>query len=235
MEADRHNASRAIVSSIPGKRLIVAAGMIRSGSTWLYNIARVRHQAAGARVYGTWVADFDSRSARQADCVVVKVHEADPALADRADRVLTAHRDLRAVLRSAADMGWPAAPEAALRMLSRATEAHTFWAERADIDLKYEDLMIDPGKAAGAVSRALGFLDDGGEPARVAGAVAALNEPASGHSYDPVTLLHLRHRSRAAVGDRNGVLAAALVREVERTYGDWFRRHGYEVGAAGVE
>lgn len=235
MEAGHTNPTHAVVRSIGGKRLVVAAGMIRSGSTWLYNIARVLHETAGAKVYGSWVADFNSHSAREADCVVLKVHEADPTLAERADRVLTAHRDLRDVLRSASDMGWATAPEAASNMLFRATESHAFWAARADVDLKYEEVMVDPTKAAGAVSRALGLLDDDGTLARVTEAVSLLNEPSSGRSYDPVTLLHPRHRSGAPVHAWKSAVDATIVQDVERTYSDWFRRYGYDVGDAPVE
>ena len=80
--------------------LILCAGIPRSGSTWLYNAARMlaSHPARGDHpVYGAWIEHYDPSNPARVH--VVKVHEPDEKLAWRASAVLTSRRDLRTLRR----------------------------------------------------------------------------------------------------------------------------------------
>jgi len=56
---------------------VLCAGIPRSGSTWLYNAARLllAHAAGPARVYGAWVEQYDP--SHPEPWHVVKAHEPD--------------------------------------------------------------------------------------------------------------------------------------------------------------
>lgn len=85
-------------------KVILAAGMVRTGSTWLYNVLRYAYLNAGQRVYGCYASDYVTET--QADVHVVKIHNYDDELRRRADLIFTCWRDLRDVAASAVRKGW---------------------------------------------------------------------------------------------------------------------------------
>ena len=75
--------------------------MPRSGSTWLYNAARLllrRAPQGGADLSGGWIGDWRRLPKRRR--LLLKVHEFDPFLAKKARLVLYSYRDLRDALAS---------------------------------------------------------------------------------------------------------------------------------------
>jgi hypothetical protein len=119
-------------------RVIVAAGPSRSGSTPLYNVARLLLEREGPLTAG-WIEDIVEPVQ---GVLLVKVHEWHSGLAHRADAVLTCHRDLRNVARSLAAMGWlwgfnkPGA--SVFDHIGKIVRLHRQWSSVAAIDLRYE-------------------------------------------------------------------------------------------------
>ena len=62
------------------RKLILIAGMKRSGSTWMYNAVRLMLKDAGKDVYGCWIDDYDESNT--AEFHVVKTHKWDKDLVE---------------------------------------------------------------------------------------------------------------------------------------------------------
>ncbi len=72
-------------------KLIVIAGIKRSGSTWMYNAVRLILKHAGYSVAGGGEQHFDPNC--EADYQIIKVHPFRPELAKAASYVFTSDRD----------------------------------------------------------------------------------------------------------------------------------------------
>ncbi len=90
--------------------VVVAAGMPRSGSTWQYNCARLILKHLGLSNVTTGFVDtessffFNLMDEEQGSRVfLIKAHRFVVRLAQRADVILTSHRDLRDVFASLRD------------------------------------------------------------------------------------------------------------------------------------
>ncbi len=125
-------------------RLILSAGISRSGSTWLYNAARLllSHDGA-AKVAGAWIEDYDADD--PAPVHLVKLHDPDAMLAEKADLVLTGRRDLRDIAASIQRMKWVDSEEALLAFLDAVVAQHDFWSPRAQYEMVYEAMIAIRG------------------------------------------------------------------------------------------
>jgi hypothetical protein len=160
-------------------RLILAAGMPRSGSTWLYNALRLLLGDDPDLVAG-WVDDV---AGRQAAILLVKVH--DPYdLAERTDLIFTTYRPLPDVAASLGRMGWPNDMTA----MQRVKAQREFWAPRSNCDIAYSDIVESPAETVSRIAGVLGVANK-----NIAGQLLTMKEPATG--YDPVNLLHHGHRT----------------------------------------
>lgn len=236
----RQSAPPAVKSPAPGdgvgaipraKRVIAVAGMPRSGSTLMYNLARLALERAGHKVHGVWIEDFAADRIGTADTVLVKVHRSHPALLERADVVLTSRRDLRDIARSLVQMKFAPTLDIAVERLPAQIADHAFWAGKAALDIRYEDLLERGSEAVRTLCAALGLNLADAEMAALWQDANALPEPGVGR-YDGVTLLHPRHR--AGGGHAQGwksELPATLVRAIEDRHGDWLTRNGYPIAA----
>lgn len=208
-------------------RLVLCAGIPRSGSTWLYNAARLGCLiAGGGDVHAAWIDDYDPTS--PAIWHVVKVHDPAPELESRADVVLTSRRDLRDIAASVVRRGWAEDDAGLIALLGRIIAQHDHWSRKAALEVVYADIQTAPVKTAGAVLAAIG-LEPHERNARaiVARIEAAVDPSAADAGYDPLTLLHPGHRAGGGRGDYAEVLEPALIERIEGRYGDWLERHGY--------
>jgi hypothetical protein len=222
----------AVAALPPTTRVILAAGPYRSGSTPLYNIARLVLEREGNRITSGWIDDI---AAPVDSTVLLKVHEWHSGLARRADVVLTCHRDLRAVARSLASMGWlwgyniPGA--SAIDHIGTIVRLHAQWSARAAVDLRYEDMVRDWTDATARIAHALGVTLISRALAEIVRMVRDMPAPLEGGTsgYDPRTLLFPKHRSVGATG---GGLPRALEAEIHRCFGNWQVARGYADGPA---
>jgi len=209
--------------------IYVCAGMYRSGSTWLYNAARLILRDAGTPgLAAGWIAEKE-RLVR-APNALIKIHAFDAELASRKPIVLTSHRDLRDI---AASLQRQFHREFSLDPLRESVADHAEWARVAAFDLRYEDLLCD---MKGQLERVAGALR------LPAAALAALpfdaiereieserfdESRATAERYDAVTLLHDGHITDGRHGSWQTTLPPAAVTAIEREFRPWLAARGY--------
>lgn len=212
--------------------LVVCAGIPRSGSTWLYNAARLLLTATtgdSAAVHGTWIEHYEpSNSAR---FHVVKVHEPDEALAWRAKTILTSRRDLRDIAASAWKRGWVADEASTLAFLDTVAAQHAFWKARAAFEMVYERMRTDPRAELAAVATAMGLSPDASCLDGVMREIESLgHDESSEEQFNPANLLHKKHIMDGRVGYHAETLPADLLRTINSRFADWLRAHDYGDG-----
>lgn len=164
--------------------IVVVAGMKRSGSTWMFNVARIALERAGI---GFEVGEYDLYKAKPDANLLIKTHWWHGNLADDADVILSSERDVEDVYASLHRF-WGRRPTG--REVAKIVEHHRRWHKAADHRMSYGDLLADPAAAAAGIVAALGVDAD---PACVLADVQAIEPPASGQ--DAVTLLFHNHRT----------------------------------------
>lgn len=215
-------------------KVVVCAGMSRSGSTFQYNAAReiVRVAAPRARLRCGWVEALGADA--PADILIVKAHAPESVQPLNPDVLITSFRDLRAVAGSLVRMGWLQPVEAqVLEFLRGYIVTLARWEARASVVMRYQDMTCDAGRAVYRIAEAIGLPLRAQQVkavvARVSAATPACDRPSGGFdTVDPQTLLHAGHRS----GGGENAAAAALLPEAVRTaieveFADWLKRRGY--------
>lgn len=207
-------------------QLILAAGMNRSGSTWLYNAARLllmtKYPDGNGLSYG-WVGDF-KRIPKEKRCVLVKLHEYEVDMVALSDFVLYSYRDVRDVLASA-QRAWGAAPS--LTAADRHIEQCRAWTKVANLVVRYETIS-EPTPVLQQLAQALDIKS--ADPSALAQALDRLSYDGDGPKgalYHGENLMQPGHRTDGRHGSWVGALDGALVREIERKHRDWFRQFGY--------
>ncbi len=191
----------------PPPKIVLVAGMPRSGSTWMFNAARMLLEHGEDRVHAAWVADRDPGD--PARLHLVKAHR--PAEVDfTADLVLTTWRPFEDCLVSLVRIGWLApSAEAILARGREIRSLYRHWAARSDLEIAFAEITDDPAGALRRLSAVLGQIVPEDRFARIEAELRALSAPASG-GYDKRTLLHPRHR--AAPGEHT--ISAEEVRDI---------------------
>ena len=207
---------------------MLCAGIPRSGSTWLYNAARLllAKQFGEANVHGAWIEQYDASN--PAAWHVVKVHEPDESLAWRANVVLTSRRDLRDIAASAWNRGWISDETSAMTFVDSVIRQHQFWQQRCAFEMVYERMRIDP---AGELCRVAAALSISIDPAAAAGIVRAIDalghDDASERDFDPANLLHKKHIMDGRVGYHSETLPADLLARINDRAATWLAAGGY--------
>jgi FkbM family methyltransferase len=210
-------------------KIVLAAGMRRSGSTWLYHATRLVMELGGGRTCARFIEDLQVGEAATADVVILKVHQPDEALAFRAWRIFTSHRDLRDVARSALDMGIVKDFDTLAAFLKQCIAEHSFWTHRAQMDLRYEDLLAGDTLAVIRSIAAVVEIPLTSEQIRSVGKkVDAIKEPYH-PPYENETHLHPRHRLDSRWGSWIEKLDAATTGKIEAKFENWLERHYYPV------
>ena len=209
--------------------LIVAAGMPRSGSTWLYNAVRLMSAGSpGGPLVCGWVDDIGHRIGEES--CLVKVHSYDAAMADRADLIFYSYRDVRDSLASQErSFGRPPTIEDARYFI----ENDANWRACATHAMRYESFIEDQSAELARIAAALGLDAGATDLAEVKRELDALSR-GSGESqedgYDKTNLFHKGHVTDGRHGSWRGALPEELVGELEREFAGWFRANGYDLG-----
>ncbi len=203
-------------------RIILSAGMPRSGSTWVFNAARLLLRSKGDLGSG-WIEDW--ATIPRAPTVLVKVHAHDPFLARSAHAILYSFRDIRDALASRKRMfGIDPTLEDARQWL----KFDRRWREQAAVTVRYESMLADPVGTVADLASALGLSD--ADPAGVLRQLAQIDHqtPHIGlGAYDRETLLHRGHITDGRHGAWGGWLSPAFVRQLEQECGGWLAENGY--------
>ena len=82
-------------------KIILSAGMPRSGSTWLYNAARlllISSSSVGNNLSSGWIEDLGTLSKKEV--MLIKIHDLPKFLSKKSQIILYSYRDLRDALAS---------------------------------------------------------------------------------------------------------------------------------------
>lgn len=209
-------------------RIIVSAGMPRSGSTWLFNAARLllaTTQQEGSALSSGWINDW--KQLPQKDILLLKVHTFDKALVRRSSLVLYSYRDVRdAIASTYRKSGITPSMKQARQFLRQDGR----WRRNADFVMRYEAMLKDPGAVLNDLAIALGLeqLSDT-DVAALLDRLNNLEQPAAGQKYHPETLVHHRHVTDGGHGSWQQILGTELTDQIERRFRSWFLQNEYPV------
>lgn len=227
-------------------KLILSAGMPRSGSTWLYNAARlllIEKMGGQEQLSCGWIDDISTLPTRE--IMLIKIHDFDKTWVEKASLILYSFRDVRDALASAKrKFGLDVKLEHAGEYISHGEQ----WRNVADFIMRYEDMITNQaavltelGGVLGithnaainnAVNQLEGLSFSGGkkEQSGIIGSTAAmLGFGKKKKSYNAENLLHEGHITDGRVGSWHAHLDPGLVREIEQKYSDWFKANGYDI------
>lgn len=207
---------------------VIAAGAYRSGSTWLYNAARLALSMAGHSVYGRFYdGTYDPED--PARFHVVKVHRFEDEVLEVAQVVLTSIRDPRDIAASAVRRGLIEATPDAVESFVHETIFDGFerWRPHAALVMRYEELK------GGAGREILAQLLEVLAPLEITGvSVDALEQRLDalrpGAQYDRETLLWPNHLTDGRVRGYARTLSPEAIARIERRFGDWMNANGYQ-------
>ena len=161
---------------------VVICGMSRSGSTWLFNAARLLLNWPGY-----WCDDWAER-----DRCIVKVHDwlpYGPALVRCASKILGSRRSLGEIARSMARMGWN-------RPVADVLAVYQSWTPYVNYEMDYGQLQTNPTGVIKAVATVLDVTEY--DCAAIAAQLDQLRyDPNNddGRGWDTVTMMHPKHRT----------------------------------------
>ncbi|TZG27948.1 hypothetical protein [Sphingomonas montanisoli] len=210
------------------KRRVLCCGLMRSGSTWQFNVVREYiARATGETVYAAWTDDYSADT--PALWHVVKSHRHDTVLEPGPDTIVSSVRDVRAVVGSLKRMGWLPADEGAVIALAKAYVAQSeAVGEVSHYVMRYEDMMKRPTDAVLAMGSVLGLPTSVEFASAVVRHVEALEAPSStGNGYDRATLLHPGHIGARHNNVTISELSPSTVARIEDVCAQWLMRNGY--------
>jgi len=208
--------------------LILSAGMPRSGSTLLYNLARLTLESIlgdDSVLSCGWIDDI--RTSPLGECTLMKLHDYEPDLASQASLIIYSYRDVRDAIASQ-QRKFHSKPT--LSLTERYLEEYRLWTNVAHIKVRYESFDA-PAQARFVKELAEYFGSKPVDSDFVVSQAESLRErgPSDSVRYDPLTLLHHGHVTNGQPGAWRNQLDTELVRAIESTYASWLADHGYGV------
>lgn len=177
-------------------KIIVTAGVPRSGSTWLFNAARFCLEKSSAIVHAVWCEDYEDDMYLEVDFHVVKIHRPDQ-LTFEYDYMLTTRRDEVEQLASLIRMGWLTHDAAQIQKKSEYFKAlFAYWQKYSDLLIDYSDIITKPTVAIYQIGHLFDIHLTSEDMRKISNDLDALQAP-TGKSYDRKTLLHPQHRAQA--------------------------------------
>lgn len=211
--------------------LILAAGMPRSGSTWLYNAVRLlaRESAASPTdVACAWVGD--SEKLPDARVRILKIHDFAPELAEQANCIVYSYRDVRDAM---ASMARKFETQLTLDLARHLIRQHSCWCSVANYVMRYEQMVLDPEAELHRLQTALGLNEI--EVASVLKQLSGLDYDSPGsknETYHSENLFHRGHITDGRVGSWGAQLSAELEGEIVAEDREWFERFGLDAQAS---
>lgn len=206
----------------PTMQTIIAAGIPRSGSTWLFNAVRLLEKYKYENVYCAWIDDHEDV---KCDVRLIKVHDIDEKYISEANLVFCTHRDLRDIVVSLCSMSWLREDEM-LSAASNIRRIHEFWSAQSCLDLSYEKIVFDPIGSLTSIARALDVRVSEGLIREIERAIPTKTE-LSCRDYDVVSLLHPGHVTDGRPGRWVEQLSPVIAEEIWRCHADWLQARAY--------
>jgi hypothetical protein len=204
-------------------RLILVAGLNRSGSTWLYNCIRLILQTQYENVYSCWVDDYTE--SHPAPIHLVKIHKPDEELIKLTDEIYTSRRDIREITGSMMRMGWLDSADIFSYLDWLTAIVHPFWFKNAKMEIDYSEIHQANRLLVEKIGHSLGIHLDALQSQAI---YDQLNQLRPSDQYDHTTQLHPNHISLNKI-DYKELLGAEKIAQITDRYQDWLKRFGYEV------
>ncbi|KKD38073.1 hypothetical protein [Limnoraphis robusta] len=213
-------------------QLIVAAGMMRSGSTWLYNATRLVLSSSPTikeNLSCGWSGDWKDKLIPEKQYTLIKIHDFNPGIVERADVIVYSYRDVRDAMASALRIfGNPPSLESADYLI----RMHEKWIEVADLVVPYDSILNEKNRV---IEKLAQVCDVGSVNAlAIVEEIDSLSYNSEGEKDDvhhKTNLFHPNHITDGGHGYWMNYLDRDLVKQIETKYQDWFERNGYPVSS----
>jgi hypothetical protein len=207
--------------------LFLAAGMQRSGSTWLYNAARLilAHSPEISRQF-SFGSLGDLKVIPAKPYMLIKLHEFNKYLAEKSDVILYSYRDIRDVVASL-KRKFDSVPT--LELSDYLVAQDEKWSAIANYTMRYEDMLHDKATVISNLISELNQQD-------VMNATDVLTQleklsyesPGSkGSIYHNTNQYHQGHITDGRHRSWDGQIGPGLIAQIEKRHEDWFRKRGY--------
>jgi hypothetical protein len=208
--------------------IILSAGMQRSGSTWLYNAARLlltnSPLTRDITSYG-WIGDLPTIPRKR--IMLIKIHAFDDRIMniDARKIILYSYRDIRDVLASSKRI-WNQEPS--VDLAAHLINNDLLWRRCADFIMRYESMICDQHAMLKELASFLKINKV--ETYEIISQIGQLNYDNTGRknqTYHMENLLHKGHITDGRHGSWKGILDLNLVKQIENKYRDWFIQNNY--------
>jgi hypothetical protein len=206
---------------------VLLASMERSGSTWLYNAARVLISHHVGRDFGSgWIGDMEN--IHQNKHMLIKLHHYASKMTRWSSHILYSHRDVRDVLASRLRI-WNTQPS--MNYVDKCISKYYRYLDVADLVVPYHDIISDKQIVVRSIGQSLGISDFNSHD--ICDEIASLNYFTEGkkHVHNEINLFHKGHITDGRSGTWKDQVDPGLIREIEAKYRDWFIECGLPLSA----
>jgi hypothetical protein len=205
--------------------LIVAAGMPRSASTWLYNVVRLVliSKIGSENVNCGWIDDVSLCSEKE--YTLVKIHNFDPDLVKKADKIVYSFRDVRDAM---ASMQRKFAVAPSLQEADSFIEQYELWVKHADYAMKYESMIECEKREIERIAASIGMADVDAEG--IMRQLSGLSYESGGNAsgaYNKENLYHKGHITNGKAESWQEAVSGDLELRIENKHGAWLKELGY--------
>ena len=211
-----------LVNFLKDKPFVLSAGIMRSGSTLLFNIVKqVLLEKYGDTLVSRW--QNDAVDFQVGDCYLIKTHNIAPFLELKPIHIFFTYRDLRTVEVSMNKFfGTPLSAEAIGYYILEYYCAR----ENGATTIKYEELIKNPKSYISAIANSLKISV---ERDVICDNVLNLKPPIDGVEYSKETLLHPRHITGTKDDEWRELMPDEMQSKIRQEYAWWFEKCGYPV------
>ena len=202
-----------LVNSLKDKSFVLSAGIMRSGSTMMYNILR---RILLIKYGDTLVAGWQNNMVDLplGDFYLIKTHNMAPFVKAKPEHIFFTYRDLRTVEVSMNKFfGTPLSAEAIGYYILEYYRAEKSGA----MMIKYEDLIADPKSFVSIIANSLAITVN-------AGAIHT-----GDIEYSRETLLHPGHITGTKDNEWRTLMPEDMQKQITQDYSWWFEECGYAV------
>ncbi|MEQ9548690.1 MAG: hypothetical protein RIM23_03580 [Coleofasciculus sp. G3-WIS-01] len=211
-------------------KLFVAAGMMRSGSTWLYNATRLvlcSSPTIKNNFSCGWSRDWKYKKIPEKEYTLIKIHDFNEMIVNQAHFILYSYRDIRDVL--ASNLRTFTTPPS-IEFADSLIQTHEKWINVADLVVPYDRILNQKNTVIEELARRceVGSVD----ASAIVEEINNLSYESEGERDDihhKTNLFHSNHITDGSNGYWVNYLDKNLVEEIERKYRDWFEKYEYPI------
>ncbi len=206
--------------------IILAAGMPRSGSTWLYNATRllIASKTGKADFSAGWIEDFNAMP--KAQLMLLKIHNFDESWSKKSRLILYSFRDVRDAL---ASMKRKFGVMPTFQLAQNIIENDFKWRSVSSYNLRYETMLRMPSAILEELSKVLAIPCDSETILSRLNLLEYNDSGPKNDRYHMTNLLHKNHITDGRQGSWRGSLDESVVREIEQTFRGWFQKNDYSL------